>query len=571
MIRIVIISLFFSSIGVIAVHSQDINRVVEGGPALKVGGGVNLTSVAYGASGIESRRDPFSYFLNGNVNFDFYGVSVPLSFSYSNQDVNFQQPFNQFSMSPTYKNITGHLGYSSMNFSKYTLAGHIFFGGGVEVRDLKNFEVSAMYGRLRKAVPLDTADGFNQPSYSRIGYGVKTKWQKDGDFAELTLFHSADDENSISFAGDSLLVFPEENFVIGISAGKRIFEKLTLKFEGATSALTRNRLDPGTSERTGVITRISGPFFSNRTSSTSYEAFNTSLNYQMKAGIIGLGYERIDPGYTTHGAYFFSNDLENVTINATQAFLQQKVRISTNVGLQRNNLDDTELNTMKRFVGSINANVMASKKANLTASYSNFQSFTNLRSNFLAVDQLTEFDNLDTLDFTQISQNATLGANIQIGDSKEVRKGVNVNLSYQTTAEERGDNQRLPGTNFYNMNTSGYYSLTPIKLSFTTAVNINVNDSPIGQTTTWGPTLGVTKSWLENKLRGTLSSSFNKTSMDGNSLGSVLNFRLGGNYQLKEHHSFNLMFVTLRRNTNSETNANSFTEYTTNFTYAYNF
>ena len=550
-------------------YAQDIERVVEGGNPFQVSGGVGLTSVVYGASGIEARRDPFSYFLTGNLNLDLYGISAPLSFSYSNQNVSFQQPFNQFAMSPTYKNITGHIGFASMNFSKYTLAGHIFFGGGVEVRDLGDFEVSAMFGRLRKPVAVDTTDNLNQPSYRRLGMGVKGKWQKGADMVELIIFRSKDDENSISFAGDSVVLFPEENLVVGLSAGKKLFEKLTLKFEGATSALTRNTLDPESNQRGNLL--VSSPFIDNRISTSSYNAFNTSLNYQVFTGIVGLGYERIDPGYQTHGAYFFNNDIENMTLNVSQAFWKQKVRVSTNVGLQRNNLQETELNTNERFVGSINTSVAASERITINSSYSNFQSFTNIRSNFLEVDQLTNFDNLDTLNFTQISQNATLGASFQLGSSKEIRKGISTNFSLQTTSEERGGNQVGPGSNFYNLNTSGYYSITPAKLSFTAAFNMNINDSPESDMLTWGPTLGVFKSWFENTLRGTFSSSFNATSVDGESAGSVLNFRVGTNYRLKEKHSFNLNFVSLFRNTVRESASTSFSEHTLNFAYNFSF
>src|SRR5690349_18511951 len=80
---------------------------------LSINGGVSLNQVFYGASGIESRRDPYSYFASGNINFSLYGWSVPVSFSFSNQNSSFQQPFNQYSIHPTYKCVTGHLGYNS--------------------------------------------------------------------------------------------------------------------------------------------------------------------------------------------------------------------------------------------------------------------------------------------------------------------------------------------------------------------------------------------------------------------------------------------------------------------------
>ncbi|MGB4775201.1 MAG: hypothetical protein WBP45_08515, partial [Daejeonella sp.] len=126
-------------------------------PFLKVSGSVATNQVAYFADGISSRRDPYNYFLSGTLNFDLYGWSVPLGFTYSNQSKGaFQQPFNQYGLTPTYKWVTGHLGYSSMSFSNYTLNGHLFNGAGIDLAPAGRFKFSAMYGRLQKAVKTDT-------------------------------------------------------------------------------------------------------------------------------------------------------------------------------------------------------------------------------------------------------------------------------------------------------------------------------------------------------------------------------------------------------------------------------
>ncbi|HEU5293074.1 MAG TPA: hypothetical protein VFU05_20655 [Cyclobacteriaceae bacterium] len=52
---------------------------------LSVSGGFSLNQIFYGVHGIESRRDPYSYYTSCNINFSLYGWSVPLSFSVSNQ------------------------------------------------------------------------------------------------------------------------------------------------------------------------------------------------------------------------------------------------------------------------------------------------------------------------------------------------------------------------------------------------------------------------------------------------------------------------------------------------------
>jgi hypothetical protein len=47
----------------------------------------------------------------------------------------------------------------------------------------------------------------------------------------------------------------------------------------------------------------------------SYSAYNGGVNLKLKKGMVGVKYERIDPGYKTLGAYYFNNDLENITLN----------------------------------------------------------------------------------------------------------------------------------------------------------------------------------------------------------------------------------------------------------------
>lgn len=110
-------------IGLLSAHGLSAQNLETIGKekALTVSGGVSLNQIIYAASGIDSRRDPYSYYASGNINFRLYGWSVPLSFALSNQSVSYQQPFNQYGIHPTYKWVTGHIGYSSMSFSPYTL------------------------------------------------------------------------------------------------------------------------------------------------------------------------------------------------------------------------------------------------------------------------------------------------------------------------------------------------------------------------------------------------------------------------------------------------------------------
>lgn len=124
-------------------------------------------------------------------------------------------------------------------------------------------------------------------------------------------------------------------------------------------------------------------FFLNKNSTTSiYDTFKGQLTYPAGKAPLGLGYERIDPNYRTLGGYYFNNDLENITVNATQNILKDKVSLALNLGLQKNNLDKQKQSQMKYVVSYVTANFRSNEKLNLNVNYSNFQSYTNSRNQF---------------------------------------------------------------------------------------------------------------------------------------------------------------------------------------------
>lgn len=490
-----------------------------------------------------------------------------MSFALSNQNRSFQQPFNQFGLHPTYKWATGHFGYANMSFSPYTLAGHIFRGAGVELAPGK-FHFSAMVGQLQRAVPVDTTRN-SIPAFERNGFGFKTGYRDGGDFAELSLFHGEDDVNSLSTLPADNSLLPEENLALGLSLGKTLFEKFSLQLEYGSSAIsrdTREEAEGGRSPFSSV-----GGLFTPRTSTSYYNAYKMSANYNGSTYSLGVGYERIDPGYRTHGAYYFNNDLVNYTVNGSTSFLDQKLSLSANVGVQNDNLDGTKISTMRRFVGSVNASFAPTDRLSFSSSYSNFQSFTNIRSQFVDINQLTPFDNLDTLKFTQITQSINVGGNYNLKATKEQRQFIFINLSIQDAAEKQSQVTENSGSQFYNINTSYSLSLIPSNLTFSFSYNANQNKIPMMTLFTHGPSASVSKALKDRKLRLTLSTSYNSTSLEGKRQNSIVNMRGNASYLVAEKHNFGFSLMTVSRNTIIESGPNSFTEYTGTLSYSYSF
>jgi hypothetical protein len=548
--------------------AQDLGNIKER-KALTVSGALSANQIFYHANGIDARRDPYTYFLSGNLNFDLYGWSIPLSFTYSNQEFAFQQPFNQYGIHPTYKWLRGHLGYISMNFSPYTLAGHIFYGAGLEANPSEKWSVSMMYGRLQKAVePDSTETAGNLPAFKRMGYGFKVSYRQAGDFADLIFFKAADQINSIAYVPEALQVLPQENLVMSLALGKRLFEKLDISMEVANSGITRDTRATQTDGQAPISWL--GPLYTPRTSTGYYQAWKTAATYRAQGLAFGFAYERVDPEYRTLGAYFFNNDLENITANANTALLQGKMNLGANLGVQRNNLEDDQMNTMRRLVGSANLNYSPSEKLNLDLSYSSFQTFTNIQPRFEQINQLTPYDNLDTLNFTQISRSANLMAAYVLSDDPANRQNLTLNVNFQDAADEQGNGSSLAGTQFYNLNTAWQMNLSEKQLSLSTALNYSLDRMDTSQTVTLGPTLALSKAFAP-QLRANLSGSFNRSYFDGRVINSIYSLRLTGSYTWLKSHNFNLSVIQVSRDNQQESSNLSFTEFTVTLGYGYNF
>ncbi|MEL6538239.1 MAG: hypothetical protein AAFQ98_22660 [Bacteroidota bacterium] len=564
---------FSSAIGLLCspLWGQNLDAIGKG-DALSVSGGVAINQIVYAMSGMEQRRQPYSFYASGNLSLSLYGWSVPLSFSYSNQQFSFQQPFNQYSLHPTYKWITGHFGYNSMSFSPYTLAGHTFLGAGIDANP-GNWNVSAMYGRLLKAVvPDSTAGTENDAAFQRMGYGFKAGYNQSGHQVHLIVFAAEDDPTSIPIIPETNELLPQQNLVVSLGGATQLFSSLTLNAEYAISGITRDIRSPeSTGNNAYSFFGIWGPVYTQRVTSAYYDAFKSGLTYQGKAFSVGAAYERIDPGYRTLGAYYFNNDLENTTLNGATAFWGGRINVSGNVGRQRDDLNEEKTSSLRRTVGSINVGVAASERVNISGSYSNFTTFTNIRSQFVDINQLTPFDNLDTLNFTQISQNASLNASFVLSAAEESRQNLSVSMSFQDAADEQGGVEQASGSQFYTANAAYSVSLPAQNLNGSASMNYNQNIAGETTTITLGPTVSASTSFFEKQLRTSLSTSWNASISESTLLNPVFNVRGNASYTLLEKHNLNLSLAVVNRSGSSESGAQAFSEFTGTLGYSYNF
>lgn len=489
-----------------------------------ISGSINMNGVGYYAHGIEQRRDQFNWFLTGSLNVKLFGYDAPFSFSYSNANTSFSQPFNQFSFQPQYKWVKTYVGYNSMNLSNYTLAGHVFFGGGVELSPGK-WRFSAMYGRLRKAVPFDLEDSTQHylASFKRMGYGFKAGYDNNGDAVSFTLFTAADDVNSIPFVLQESQLTPMKNVAMSLAFRKKLGQHFFVEAEyGISSLITDVRANTEADSVSVNSSNLIQALLPENSTSRYFDALNASVGYQGSIFSLSLRYERIAPEYQTLGAYYFNNDIRNITIVPSVRLLQNKLNLAANVGFQRNNLDDARASTTERFVGSLNANYVPDEKWNFTCNYSNFSSYTNMRP---LADPFFQ-NSLDTLNFYQVSQTLSSTAVRTIGNSQKPQS-LMLTVSYQTandeSAYEGGDVQ----SNFLTTNMAYSYTLVATHTTIGAGTNVYANNAAGVKSTYWGPMINITQSLFDKMVRISWACSYNKTSGNNISSSPVLNNRVG--------------------------------------------
>jgi hypothetical protein len=568
---ILLLLLFFTC----PAFAQNIESIGKG-PLLKVNGGISGNVINYTSNGPQ-RRDPLNYFLSGNLNFSIYGWSIPFYFSYSNRNFNYLQPFNQYGLHPTYKWVSTHIGWTAMNFSPYTLGGHLFLGVGAEAAIPNTpWKVSGMYGRLQKAIDIDTLLSVNQPSYERMGYGAKVIYEKPRYSLGAIFFTASDNVNSLSSnlilsrKRDSLQIMPQENVVLSLLGNASLSRNLKINFEYAASALSKDARSESTNPE--GMGNVFDPFLKYRQSTSVYYAYKAGASYTLGTSSLGLGFEQVDPGYRTLGAYFFNNDFQNITVNFAQAMFKNKVNLSGNVGIQRDDLNQQKISRMQRLVMSFNLNVTPSKRLSISTSYSNFKSYTFIKQQFDFINQITPHD-IDTLRFKQVSQNVNANLNYEVFRTKDVKHFATYSFSLQNADESQQDNI-VSQTQFYNMSGSYNVSNVPLSISIMLGVNASYTNVPGSLGGIWGPIAAVSKKIFKQQVQTRISASYTASRTNGVLQSSIINIRGNASYVFRKKHNLNVSLASLLREDNAKRVVNQpdgFFELTTTVGYAYNF
>lgn len=550
--------LLFSRAG----FAQDLESIPKQKP-FTLTGSINARGIFYNANGIEARRKPFSYFLNGNPTATIYGITIPFSFTYSEQERSFRQPFNQFGMSPFYKWVTVHAGYRNINWSPFTMAGHTILGGGIELTP-GILRFGFIYGRLNRATGIDTLSGSFQPfAFTRKGYAARIGLGNQKHYLDFSLVKAKDDSNSVKTVETiSQKVDPAENAVFGVSTKVSFTKNLYFQGDGALSLYTRNlRSDFSDSLMPNYIRSSLGKFIKVNGTSEFYTAYQASLGYKDRHFGLRLQYKRIDADFKSMGAYFFNSDVQNITIAPSAVILKNKVRFNGSIGFQRDNLQNQKEATSNRVIGSANLSADFTEQLGIDINYSNYSN--NQRPGAIAV--------ADSFLIAQTTQNFSVTPRYFYTNTKYSHV-VLLSVNYMTLNDLNQTTKAFTDIKSTNNYLSYQITFIPSNLLLSLTLNSTVMKMSVGTDGNQGVTVGINKGFLDSKLMVGITQSVFK-GLRSSEASTILNTGFTCFYRVHPKHTFNLLvnYVNNKPKTEGTGTNKQFSETKGEIGYTFNF
>ena len=515
-----------------SLHAQQVEQMMHARPFM-LSGNVDATTIFYKANGIPDRYLPFNYVVSGSPVISLYGMQIPFSFVIGKQQNKLTQPFNQFGLSPSYKWVTLHLGYRNLVYSDFTLNGHTFLGAGVELNPGK-FRFSAMYGQFNKASPLDTAQTlyFSNFTYKRTGMAVKIGYGTSGNFFDLIALRAKDDAGSLNpaFKGlaDTMGIAPAENTVTGYNMRLSFWRQhLIFESEGALSLYTNDVnaqpiLDSSFEKNVRTVNNLAKV----NVSSELYGAIKAAIRFKTRNFSVRLQYSHIDPGYQSMGTYFLNNDLENYTIAPTFTAFKNKLRFSGSLGIQHDDLANAKRAKARKVIGSANLTAELTQRLGLDCSFSNYSINQTVKTIRFA-DSLKVVESSSQLSVMPhyLIPGAILSHNIFLVADVSQAKELN-------PARTDSLNSHITTTNFI---LNYQVSFVPQKASIFLSLNHTQMKSPSLTDGNQGVTLGLSGSWLKDKLMVSASAGY-LWSKRNEEKGTIITSALQGRYNFYGRH-----------------------------------
>ncbi len=352
-------------------------------------GSLVTAAETYRIPGLETPLPSSELRLFFNPTVTIYDIQLPFSLILSTQERSFNQPFNQFGVSPRYKMVTLHLGYRSLPLSEFSLSDAIILGAGGEV-ELPWLRVRGMYGRFRRSIEEDTIAN-TLPVYARTGWAAGIDAGGESNRIGLNILHAWDDSTSLDNRPRRTSIFPEENLT-GSLAGKCSFfdGQFLLDGEFAASLWTRNTGQEAMSD-SGAAAAAEGIYDARISTQLTYAA-RAAGTYNGEIASVRLEYARVEPEFQTMGATYTLNDREDLILSPSLRLLEGRLRLGGSIGHRRDNLLDLEGHTTHRIMGSANVNWAPAPSFALDGQFSSY-SMSNAPAAF-ALNDTTRVENV---------------------------------------------------------------------------------------------------------------------------------------------------------------------------------
>lgn len=372
-------------------------------------GSLILSNDFYKVSGIEKRLPDNVAKSIMRFNISLYDqINLPFEFYFSTQETKFQQPFNQFGVSPRISDwLTIHGGYFSIRLSELSFGDIRIMGGGAEITP-GNYRLKMFYGKSRSVVNPDSANGISGV-YKQLAYGLQLGYGDEAtDFVNLNMYHAVDDTNSISEVNN--IAKPKENLALTASFGWQASKTFNFKGEAAFSAFTDD-----IRQQEYKKNNIKAPpfFFSPKVSSQMDVAFKLLTVFNpSQIWSLALATRWIGPGYTTLGYSQNPNDIFENTLSPTLRLLDNKLNLRAVLGVRQNNLRSNRLSTTSRFTGSLLGDYQISQAFGFNLNYNNNQTKSSHKNdsikitnvfNSISVSPRLSFNWLDAINNANLS------------------------------------------------------------------------------------------------------------------------------------------------------------------------
>jgi hypothetical protein len=239
--------------------------------------------------------------------------------------------------------------------------------------------------------------------------------------------------------------------------------------------------------------------------------------------------------------------------------------LSGNFGYRHDNIDNQQLTTNKSFAYSLNLSANSIERLSLSAGINNDQSYVNLKDNLEQLTQMSDFEDLDTNEYSRLNLTTNFSANYTTKENEILSNNFYTSFSYNTTSDEQRYDTTSANSRIYNLNFGTNTVLKVPKISLGTNIGFSKTDSY----SQGYKMLTLTGSLSKNFENGiSLSGAYTYAATKSDTLqSSVTNIRTSASYALFKKHNLGLTFCYIHNPMSREFEY----RYTLSINYSYRF